>query len=458
MANANPFVQHYRQGMELYSAGHYEQALIPLKKVLVIQPDYPDVYYLIARIYDEMQRSADALSMYEKVLSLLPNDQEAHWSYGKSLIKAGEETKGVKILKKALKKNPKDPRVRNELAKYYLQEQSPKKALSLLEAGIKTMPHYAPFYASAGDVLRKLKKLAKAQEYYELSLELDPEYEPAKRGLNAVIHALEYQEEESAEKSPEEEAREELVEAAALFRNEQYNEAIMRLLELKDRPGVERDAAMLLGMAFAKKGLFKRAYDVFLSFMKEHSPDILVLYNLGLASNRMGKYEEAMGFLQEALMRDDEYEEALLEMGIACQMSGNAAEARDYYVRVLKINRDNPRPYAQLAQLAYGKGDKAKTAEFLKRALDLDPRCPDIALVKGIISAHEGKWQAAEKNLELSLEHSPDHFEALKYLGRVRMELDKQDEAIDCLRSAVALNPSDPECNRIIAELTARRA
>jgi tetratricopeptide (TPR) repeat protein len=209
---------------------------------------------------------------------------------------------------------------------------------------------------------------------------------------------------------------------------------------------VQKEASLLLGMAFGKKGLYKRSHDVFLSFIKEHTPDIMVLYNLGLALNRMGRYEEALEYLAEALNRDSDYEEALCETGIAYQMIGDFASARDFFVRTLKIDRDEPRPYAQLARMAYDRGDRAKTLEFIKRAKEKDPACPETALVEGYIQYREGKFEKARKKLEECLRQTPDHFEALKLLARTCLELGDSKTALGKYTAASALNPADEEC------------
>ncbi len=441
--------------MELYQGGHYDDALVSLKKALVIQPDFPDAYFLIARIYDDMNRPQDALTMYERVIEYLPNDQEARWAYGKSLIKAGEETKGVKILTRGLKSNPRDHRMRIELIRYYMRQQKYRKALSLAEKGIRLTPEYAPHYALCGDILRKQKKLYKAQDYYERGLEIDPEYEPAKRGLNSVIHAMEKQNRESSNLgSPEEEAREELVEAASFYKLKDYDTAIVRLLDLKENPYVGKQATILLGMALSRKGLHKRAYDVFLETTNKQEPDIMVLYHLGLAANRMGRFETAIDFLRKALERDDEYEEALIEMGIACFHTHHLSEARNFYVRALKVNRETPRPYALLALLAYRRNDKKKVAEFLGQATRLDANSPEIAFVKGYMAVLEEKYEIGIKNLQRCLEHSPDHFEALKMLGKAYLEFNDSEKALEAYRSASALNPADAECANILEDLS----
>lgn len=444
------YVRNYKEGVELYQAGHYPQALESLKKAIVHHPDFPDAYFLIALIYDELGLFADSISLFQKLLVLLPNDLQVYHAYGKTLLRAGKEKQGLKILHKALKLNPKDAQIRSDLFQYYMRAQAPKKALALMEAGIRALPEHAPFYYMAGDILRKMKRLEQAQEYYELCLELDPNYEGAKRAFDSVIRAMESSAESLGEKSLDEEARDELVFVADLFRQEKYDSAIIRLLDLKNQAGVQKEASLLLGMAFAKKGLYKRAHDVFLAYIKEHESDIMVLYNVGMSLNRMGRYEEALDYLAEALERDGEYEEALCEMGIAHQMIGELGDARTHFVKALKMDRDDPRPYAQLARIAYDCGEKEKAAEFIQRAKSKEVACPEIALTEGYFAFRMGLFEECTALLEDCLRQSPDHFEALKLLGRLWVQQGEPKRAAEFYRAAAALNPADEECHTFL--------
>lgn len=447
------FVRYYQTGLEFYGAGHYDQALISLKKSIVEQPDFHDAYVMIARIYEEMERYDDAISIYEKVISLLPNDLEVLNSFARTLNKTGNERKAVSVLNKALKLNRRDVHARSELSRIYQQQGKARKALKLVEAGIKAVPEYAPFHVIAGDILRRQSKWNKAQTHYEKGLEQDPDNEAAKRGIDAVMRALEGNGAPSTPHNEEDEAREDLKVAATLYRRKEYDDAIVRLMDLKEKAPVAREATLLLGLAFTKRGLYKRAQDTFLSYLRHHPPDIRVLFNLGFSLNRMGLYEDAMESLNAALEHDSEFEEALIEMGIACQMTGSFTEAREYYVRALKMDKSNPRPYAYLALLAYDHDDPAKMKEFLKRAVKSDPDCADIALVKGSIMVRERNYADAITPLQDCLKSSPDHFEALKMMGKCRFELEDREGARQCYRAAAALNPSDTESDRMLLEL-----
>ncbi|MBN2328168.1 MAG: tetratricopeptide repeat protein [Candidatus Omnitrophica bacterium] len=453
MADERAYAQYYHTGVDLYAAGHYDEALIHFKKTVLLQPDFPDAYFKIACIYSELKLYPDAFSLYEKVVGLLPNDLEILWMYGKTLLKAGEEKKGVKILKKGMKLNRRDPRCRLELARYYVHIEQWQKAQALLENGLKWNPGCAPYYSLAGDISRKRKKYAKAQEYFEKCLELEPDNEFARRGFNAAMRAVANGGEKDSAHQPEESGREEMLGAAALYANGEYDKAIVRLLDLKDQSGLDREASMLLGLAFARKGLYKRAHDVLLAFTEVHSPDILVWYNLGLAASRMGRYEDAIDYLAEALEMDEDFEEALIEMGIACQMIGEIPHAQRYFLHALKINKNDARPYAYLARMAFDRDDKARVDEFLRRAKKCDPGHPSISFFEGCAAMVEGDFHAAVEKLDACLLQTPDHFEALKLLGRAQLELHDLEGGLQSYKSASSLNPSDPECRQVLQEL-----
>ena len=206
-------------------------------------------------------------------------------------------------------------------------------------------------------------------------------------------------------------------------------------------------------MAFTRRGLFKRAKDTFESFLRHHKPDIRVLYNLGLSQNRMGLYDEAIPHLQQALEIDADFEEALIELGWACQQSGNLPKAREYYVRALRMDRENPRPYAFLAALAHERKDMSKVKEFLKLATQHGPDCNEINLVKGIMLTRDEKYQEAVAPFRACLQRTPDQFEALKNLGFCLLNLEDETGALECYQTAATLNPGDEECAEILREL-----
>ncbi|MGI6454909.1 MAG: tetratricopeptide repeat protein [bacterium] len=453
MPQPNSYAQHYRNGVSFYAAGHYEEALLSLKKSLLFQPDFPDVYFLIARIHTELNHYPDAISIYKKIVSLCPNDLEIQREYAKLLLLSGNDKQGKQILHRIIKKNPRDLAAWSELIRFYIKTNQLRKALSTADAGIRALPDQPQFYSLAGEILLRQNRLTKAQKYYEQALEIDSHHESAKRGINLVIRSQE-QGQLINQRSEEDEVREEMVLAAGLFARGHYDEAIHRLLDLKNRDFVKREATIILGMAFARKGLYKRAYDVFRSFLTDHTPDIQVLYHLGLCRNRMGLYKDAIPYLNDALQQDEEYQEALIEMGVAHQMLNHFSQAREYFVRALKVDRVDPRPYAHLARLAYDRGNRSKVAEFFKHAQTLDPKCPEIEFVRGYIAIHERKFDDALHAIHKYLEICPDHFEALKLLGYTYLHLEDYTSARTCLQAAVSLNPSSQECKNQLEEIS----
>lgn len=454
MVSANSsYLSLYQQGVAFYTAGHYEQALDAIKRSIVLQPDYADAYDQIAKIYSELKEFEEAVSMYEKLAALLPNDLEIHCDFGLTLVKAGQEKRGIKLLHQILKMNAAYPEARLELIRYYTKNKKYCRANSLITKGIKLLPDYAPFYCMAGEIARRKNKFEKAQEFYEQCLDLDPNHDPAKRGLNAVIRAMENPGGARNEKSEDDEARDDLVAAASFYRSGEYDQAILRLMDIKEHPSVARDASVLLGLSFVKKGLFKRARDVLHGFVQQNRPDVMVLYNLGLTANRMGRYDEAIDFLAQALEMDEEYVEALIEMGIACLMTNEYSAAKDLFVRALKLDKENPRPYAYLARIAFDKGDRAKTAEFLKKAKGMDRRCMDVNLNLGYIAVKNGKHEEAIGHLNECLEALPDHFEAHKLIGQAKMEMGDRAGADESYQAALTLNPSDQHCSKVIQKL-----
>ncbi len=59
-----------QEGFEAYWTGRYADAIVPLRAVLVENPEMPDVWAFLARSLDELGQTAEALEAWERVLDL----------------------------------------------------------------------------------------------------------------------------------------------------------------------------------------------------------------------------------------------------------------------------------------------------------------------------------------------------------------------------------------------------
>ncbi|MFH1739588.1 MAG: tetratricopeptide repeat protein [bacterium] len=455
MAIPSSFLNSYRHGLNLFNSGHYDQALEALKQALLIEPNFPDAYVAIAKIHDELRNYEDSISLYKKLERMLPNDQEISKRLATAYERSGDKRRARRKLKSVVKANPNDTQARCQLARWLISDRKFRQADSLLRKGIRAVGTCAEFYYLLGEIRRQQRKLEMAQEFYEQCLEIESNHSGAKRGISQVIRAMDAGDASAAanHETEDAEAQEELVEAAQVFTDGKYDLAIVRLQDLREKKAVKRQASILLGLAYVRKSLFKRARDIFYDLSNTMRPEALVLFNLGLTSNRIGEYDVAVRALSEALESDPEYYEALLELGYAHQLLGDTPKARDTYLKAIRITTSDPRAYALIARLEYDLGHKKQASQILAHGLKVDARSPEILMAQGYIWLRGGQPRKAVAPLQQCVKLAPNAFEAHKYLGQVLEALGNTVAAVRSYREAYQLNPNDEECRQRIEQL-----
>ncbi len=66
---------HYNEGQELYYKGNYEKAVSELKKARDLKPDDSKIYFVLGASYLKLKDRKNTIKMWEKALSLSPDDK-----------------------------------------------------------------------------------------------------------------------------------------------------------------------------------------------------------------------------------------------------------------------------------------------------------------------------------------------------------------------------------------------
>ncbi|MBI3753365.1 MAG: tetratricopeptide repeat protein [Deltaproteobacteria bacterium] len=143
----------YRNNLALVliDMGKFREALDELKIVERIAPEYPDIYERMARLYDETNDIAEAISAARKAVSRNPEDFKAHVSLGNIYKKANPEM-AIKEYEKALEINPACAEAHYNLA--VTMEETGRQA--------EAARHYKMFIENAPQELKGLAKKVKA--------------------------------------------------------------------------------------------------------------------------------------------------------------------------------------------------------------------------------------------------------------------------------------------------------
>lgn len=103
----------------LIDRGENSEAIAHCKYLLKIFPKYIPVYTLLGKAYLESQKYSEALDIFQRVLSVYPDDFIAHLSL--SIIREGEDNLDAAIfhMERAYEVHPANPGIQNELRRLY---------------------------------------------------------------------------------------------------------------------------------------------------------------------------------------------------------------------------------------------------------------------------------------------------------------------------------------------------
>jgi superkiller protein 3 len=200
--------EHLHKGNEYFSRQQYEEAIREYKDAILFAKEYDEAYFRLGYVYMVMNNYEEAKNNFLQAIELRENYMEAHYCLGQvyqklakpdmakaqehclkavelfdsdtpKLVKLGSFTalgncyramenypKAVEYYEKALKINPDQLSVLNNMAVVYLEQNDFNNAKKYYEKAIKVNPDYSPAYTGLAGVYKALGNTDKAIEIY----------------------------------------------------------------------------------------------------------------------------------------------------------------------------------------------------------------------------------------------------------------------------------------------------
>jgi len=187
------------------------------------------------------------------------------------------------------------------------------------------------------------------------------------------------------------------------------------------------------------------------------NPQAAIAYNnLGAVLNEQKRYQEAIGYLQEALRLRPGTAEPHNNLGIALTELGRYDEALGHLQEAVQVRPDFTSAHYRLGVL-YSKMNRLDEAEdeYLA-ALRYGPPTREACFELGLVWEHQGKRRQACTAYRDALRIDPDYAYAHNNLANLLAEDGKLDEAIRHYRQAVAADPRLEAAHRNLAVLLRR--
>jgi len=131
----------------------------------------------------------EALRLYDKSLAIRPT-AEAYTYKGWTLSHMGEHKRAIEEAEKAIRVDPEFGNPYNDIGVYLIELGREDEAIAYLEKAKRAkryccyqFPHF-----NLGRIYLKKEQYEKARQEFKKSLEIDPDYDPARMGLELLKH------------------------------------------------------------------------------------------------------------------------------------------------------------------------------------------------------------------------------------------------------------------------------
>jgi tetratricopeptide (TPR) repeat protein len=174
--------------------------------------------------------------------------------------------------------------------------------------------------------------------------------------------------------------------------------------------------------------------------------------NLGLLYVYRGKLDEAEESYRTAIRIEPRSVPAYVNLADLYRMQQRDEEGGEMLERALTVNPDAADVHHALGLLLVRQKRPDEALEPLRRAMDLAPDNGRYAYVYGVALYSRGDADGALAVLDRALSENPRDPEVLTGLMTIHSETGRQDEAVECARRLLEIDPRNPSANQLLGQ------
>ncbi len=466
--------------------GHFDSALILLRKAEKKDPDNVETLDLMADCYFRLRDDENAINTYKKILKLNPYHEDAR-KYLIFLYKKTNNEVGLAEQYEQLNEYyGYDSENLNALADIYLKYKEFDKALDTYNRIIKkdSMNFQTQYYI--GNVYKVQGKLEEARNAYLKTLDIKPDYYPAIQDL-ALLYGSEQKwqdvidvfedgrfQVDSSKVFPK------LLIAEAQFYLKHYDEAREKLLPLLKNNNIPKDvyeliarieleaknfskakdylnyllnqdkknrmAWLFLGFTYLDTGNVDSAAVIFEQALQIFPEDATVLGFYGSSRQQLGQYKEAMPLLEKSLRLNPDNINAISSLAVVYETLSHFEKTDSLYEAALQRFPDNALLLNNFSYSLCERGIRLDEAlEMVKIALKIDPENGAYLDTIGWIYYKLKNYNDAEKYIKKAIEVRENSAVVFEHLGDVYYKLEKYHLAKENWQKALDMQPQNTE-------------
>jgi tetratricopeptide (TPR) repeat protein len=211
------------------------------------------------------------------------------------------------------------------------------------------------------------------------------------------------------------------------------------------------DALYLSGVINGIKGLHDISAKQFKKAVAQAPQHPFAHFNLAKALMELGKYKDALNYLEKSLKIEPSNPEAEMNLGLCLMKLDAFAKALKHFEAAiqLKVNNTDAIICEAICNLELGYSDKA--IEKATLASQIRPECHTAWSTLGTINHKIKNYDEAILNYKKALDIDSENFTHHQNLGKCFMESGRLNESIKSYELAHKLKPSDTDCLNSLA-------
>lgn len=178
--------------------------------------------------------------------------------------------------------------------------------------------------------------------------------------------------------------------------------------------------------------------------------DIDALYRSGAAALAQDRPFEAIEILNRVAARDPSYQDIQLLLGQSCYLAGLTRPAKQHLERALEMNPRDPQAALLLGLLLHEEQRHVEAVEALELAYSFDPQSPYASIYRGLSLLKLGRAQQARVDIERAVRLAPQLPEAGLALAELELAEGSFGKAERLLRELVTRAPANTDAKILL--------
>jgi tetratricopeptide (TPR) repeat protein len=429
-----------------------EKALDIMQRILAAEPDNIDAMIMTATIMKSLQRDAEAIVIYEKVLKMDPERRNIYHLLGKTYLDGGDMENAFRLFEAMSERFHDDYTGHYYLGQIYQAKEEPEKAETSFLKALEKAPYLVEPRLELIRIYEKTGQELKLITVYEEILTLYPDNIPTSIELGLLYHKNNRI--ESAEAIFSRMGRQSLEDPnimRTLLQNlilqERDKDALIILKQMLAEVPENTEIQYMTGVVYENLGDLDAAVQQFQTIATDtrYYPNAalhlaIIYYKQGDTDKGMEVLEAAMGIVPET-----EKIQIIPYLASFYKEKEMIDQARALVSAGLEIEPDNPGLLYEMGVIYDRMGNTDAAMEQMTEVIRLDPDHADALNYIGYTYAEKGiNLEEAERLIIKALSIKPENGYILDSLGWVYYQRGRFEEALIHLERAVELVPEDP--------------